>query len=573
MTNFEIKLLSLHEVSLWSRADGRHDNWPVVYTLDDGERIYIGESANAVTRMRQHLESEEKRELRSVRVVVGETFNKSACLDLESMLIRLAAAEGRFKVLNRNAGMSEADYYNRQLYQQLFEDIFQALKVEHGLFAKEIDEIKNLSTYKLSPFLPLVEDQRLVMSEMIHALLQKAQYRQSLTAVLLGEPGSGKTVLAIYLMKLLADVQRSGSTSDLDLQSPFGELFVDDTRYLLRSWKVRLVVPQQSLRASIKKVFQRTDGLDATWVMSPFEVGESEDFFDLLILDETHRLSRRANQASAELNRKFAAITSKLCPDKDFEAVTQLDWIKKKSNHQILMIDPMQSVRPADLPFELQMDVVAEAKKAGTFFHLSSQMRVRAGKDYVGYVRAILSDDEPPSRLHFPDYEFRLFWEFEAMRDAIRAQDSKYGLSRLLAGFAWPWRSKKDKTAYDIVIDGCTLRWNTMPTDWIESPNSVNEVGSVHTVQGYDLNYAGVIIGADLYYDENKKRIEVARQNYFDRKGKEGNKAQGWNVSDEDLRSYVLNVYSILLTRGVMGTYLYVVDDAMRRYISRFADA
>ena len=130
-----------------------------------------------------------------------------------------------------------------------------------------------------------------------------------------------------------------------------------------------------------------------------------------------------------------------------------------------------------------------------------SQMRVQAGSDYVAYVRRILDTTTtstlPPAEL-FEGYDFRMFDSVSEMRAEIRRKDAAVGLSRLLAGYAWAWKTKTDKTLYDIEIDGCQLRWNSTQTDWIASPKSVDEVGSIHTVQGYDLNYAGVIIGPDL---------------------------------------------------------------------------
>ncbi|PFV12832.1 AAA family ATPase, partial [Bacillus cereus] len=83
------------------------------------------------------------------------------------------------------------------------------------------------------------------------------------------------------------------------------------------------------------------------------------------------------------------------------------------------------------------------------------------------------------------------------MRRQILSRNGEHGLARLLAGYAWKWRSRKDRSAFDIEIGDVHLRWNSTDKDWINRPTSVNEVGSIHTVQGYDLNYAGVIIGPD----------------------------------------------------------------------------
>lgn len=100
--------------------------------------------------------------------------------------------------------------------------------------------------------------------------------------------------------------------------------------------------------------------------------------------------------------------------------------------------------------------------------------------------------------------------------------------------------------------------------DWIASKTSLEEVGSIHTVQGYDLNYAGVIIGGDLRIDPETGLLVADRKNYFDTKGKANNRTRGQTTTDDDLLRYITNAYRVLLTRGMRGTYLYVMDPLLR---------
>ena len=150
------------------------------------------------------------------------------------------------------------------------------------------------------------------------------------------------------------------------------------------------------------------------------------------------------------------------------------------------------------------------------------------------------------------------------MRDAIRDREREVGLSRLVAGFAWPWTSRKDKAAYDIEIDGVQLRWNQTDVDWVSSPTSVDEVGVIHTIQGYDLNYAGVIIGSDLRYDSDRGRLWFDRANYFDPTAANNMPRRGITFTDEEILGLVQNIYVVLLTRGMLGTYVYVCDEPLR---------
>ena len=589
MTPSEIKRLDFtrEAVDDWAPRDNRNINWPVVYVLDDatGARkpvrgahlndVYVGESRNAAARMRQHFDSPEKKHLSTIRVIVDERFNKSACLDLESFLIRMLAGDGAYRVLNRNDGITEADYYDRHSYQETFREVFEQLSRD-GVFTRSIPEIENSDLFKLSPFKALSQDQAVAVEDILEGLFQDLENNITSTIVIQGDPGTGKTVVAIYMIKLLVDIAKSAPAEDLDSDSLFSEFFAEGYRELLTDIRIGFVIPQQSLRESIKKVFRKTPGLSAEMVMTPFDVGMANHDFDVLIVDEAHRLNQRANQPSGVQNQKFQLITETLFGSDD-ATKTQLDWITAKSKHQIFLLDAAQSVRPADLPPEVLDALVRDARTAQRHYPLLSQMRVKAGSDYVAYVRRILgasSATDAPSlvarREDFGDYDLRLFDSVAEMHAEIRLRDAESGLARLVAGYAWEWKTKNDKLAYDIEIEGYPLRWNSVQTDWIASAKAIDEVGSIHTVQGYDLNYAGVIIGPDLRYNSATGKLFVDRASYFDVKGKENNKRLKKTYDDEDLLRFIRNIYAVLLTRSIHGTYVYVCDPALRAYLKQF---
>lgn len=569
MTSFEIAKWPFTEthLRLWRDEDPRFLNWPVVYILDDGKRVYVGETLNTASRMRQHLESEGRRSLKAVRLVLDGTFNKSVCLDLESQLIGLFAGDDKYKVLNSNKGVVNADYYDRERYRGTFKEIFQALR-EQNLFTRSIAEIENSELYKLSPFKALNRNQAVVMEDILEGLFDDLGSGAGSTIVVQGDPGTGKTIVAVYLLKLLRDIVNGVGVDEVDGDSMFSDYFTEENRQHLAEKRIGLVVPQQALRASLKRVFRKTPGLDQSMVLTPFEVGKSPEKWDLLVVDESHRLNHRANQASGPQNQSFGDINVKLF-GADLDHYTQADWIREQSTHQIFLLDSEQSVRPADLPQELQSALVQTARDDDRHYRLFTQMRVEGGADYVSYVRAIMRGEVPEPQT-FGDYEFRMFDDLGRMHEAIRARDIEVGLSRLVAGYAWEWKSKRDRTATDIEIDGQQLQWNQTQTDWITSSGAVDQVGSIHTVQGYDLNYVGVIIGPDLRFDTVKQEIVFDRANYFDKKGMENNPRLGITYSDEELRRLVANVYAVLLTRGVRGTFLYVVDPDLRRHLRQF---
>jgi DUF2075 family protein len=569
MTSFRVEHLPFDKAAIkdWMLPDGRHSNWPVVYAITGAKDVYIGETLNAIVRMRQHLENPEKNQLGALRIVVDETFNKSACLDLESYLIRLFAGDGRYRVLNRNEGITNADYYDRSRYRQTFEQVFEELRSQ-GIFTRTLPEIENSDLFKLSPYKALNELQAVVIEDILENLFVDIESDVGSTVVVQGDPGTGKTIVGIFLMKLLRDIQASTPSHKNDSDSLFSDFFAEGYPELLRGFRIGLVVPQQSLRASIREVFKRTPTLGPEMVLSPFDVGKSDIEYDLLIVDEAHRLSQRANQPAAALNRLFGEITGKLF-GKDDRETTQLDWIRAKSRHQVYLLDSAQSVRPADLPLKVQERLVAETQAAQRHYRLASQMRVLAGEDYVEYVRNVLAGDDPQP-ITFGEYDLRFYDDFGEMYEAIRQRDAEAGLARLIAGYAWRWRSKKDPSAADIELDGHGLRWNSTQVDWISSPGSIDEMGSIHTVQGYDLNYAGVIVGPDLRFDPAAGRLYIDRDSYFDTKGKENNPARGLVYTDDDLLRFIANIYGVLMTRGMRGTYIYVCDPALREYLRRY---
>ena len=284
-------------------------------------------------------------------------------------------------------------------------------------------------------------------------------------------------------------------------------------------------------------------------VLGPNDVVKKE--YDLLIVDEAHRLQRRKNIMGYgyfdRVNRRFGLDNNG----------TQLDWIMKSSKHQVFFYDENQSIKPSDIRPEDFRNI--NSKK----YTLNTQMRVEAGEEYIKFIEDIF-DLKSPQNTTFENYDFKVFDDIEEMVNEIKIKDKKYKLCRVVAGFAWPWHTnpgkKNRQQNYDIEINGLKLVWNSTAQDWVNSPNAVNEVGCIHTVQGYDLNYVGVIIGPEFFYDEEKRKFSIDREKYFDINGRNG------ITNPEELERYIINIYKTLLSRGIKGTYVYIVDESLRRY-------
>ena len=497
-------------------------NWPIVYILEGGDEAYIGETKGAFNRTSEHLDDPKRYKIKNIYVIADDEFNKSATLDIESSLIKYMAADSKYLLQNGNAGLIDSNYYDRERYQAKFQLLWQELK-RLELVNKNLDQIENEDLFKYSPYKALTEDQNRVVEDILNQL----ENGEPVQDIISGEPGTGKTIVATYLMKRLTTFKYS------------------------KDFKIGLVIPMTSLRKTLRKVFKSIKGLSPSMVIGPSDVVKQK--YDLLIVDEAHRLQRRINITNF---RDFDRVNSLLGLDK-YEG-NQLDWIVKSSTHQIIFYDQYQSIKPADIkPSALD-------KYRFKPFELSSQMRVKGGDDYIKYIRDIFNirQDQPKK---FKDYELKYFDSISKMVEEIKSKDQSVGLSRLLAGYSWNWvTNKNDNIDFDIEIEGIRLKWNSVTKDWVNSKDAVNEVGCIHTIQGYDLNYAGVIIGPEVSFDSNTNKIVIDKSKYLDFNGKRA-------ITDpKELEVYIKNIYKTLLTRGIRGTYVYVVDTSLRKYLQKF---
>ena len=566
MTDFKIETFPFAQGALPGELTELRD-WPVVYVLAGDKHAYVGETHNAISRMGQHLQIEERRKnLKVARVVVDETFNKSACHDLEAFLIKYLDGDDRFELMNKVAGQSNYNYYNRAAYQAAHEEIFERLRAE-GLFRSSIRDIENSDLFKFSPFKQLTDVQTAAVNNIAEGILTSLATAHRTTSVVEGGPGTGKTVVIITLLKLLQDIKSVAEGEEIleeDIDGPYGDLFLAGTRETLIGRRIGFVVPQQALRDTLTKVFKRSPALREVEILTPWQVGKSEKRWDLLIVDEAHRLSQYAAQSHGTLVAAFRTITERLYGSFD-PSITQLDWVQTQSDHQVFILDDGQSVIPADLPSNVISRIIDEAQAEGNRYLLESQLRVQASGDYVQYIRDLLSGANP-SPQGFKNYDLQFFDDPAEMHAAIRAENDRQGLARVVAGFAWRHVSKKHKDIHDITIGDYSVQWNRKLTNWVNSLTSIDEAGSIYTIQGYDLNIAGVIIGPDLVYRDGK--IQLDGSNYFDPRGNQrNNKLRGISYTDSDIQKFVENIYSVLLTRGIRGTYVHVVDLALREYL------
>ena len=240
----------------------------------------------------------------------------------------------------------------------------------------------------------------------------------------------------------------------------------------------------------------------------------------------------------------------------------ELDWILKNSDCQIFFYDDKQSVCPSDITKESFKSRLYARNRGIRPIALKEQMRIRAGASYVPYIYNVLFQKDISPQI-FPDYDFKLFETFEDMFKQIREKESIFGLSRLCAGYAWKWTAKDILNKPDIQLGYTKIFWNRQTSGWLRNENAKEEMGSIYTLPGVDLNYAAVVIGPEIYYDYQENKIKINKSSFFDNKVKR-------NTSEEELKRFILNTYAVFMTRGILGTYVYVCDDGLREYMKKY---
>ncbi|MEE1160381.1 MAG: DNA/RNA helicase domain-containing protein, partial [Atopobiaceae bacterium] len=285
--------------------------------------------------------------------------------------------------------------------------------------------------------------------------------------------------------------------------------------------------------------------------------------FDVLLVDESHRLKQYRNIVNRGSFKKTSTALGL-----DYQTCSEADWILDQARIPVFFYDPLQAVKPSSPSHEQFLATVGSAAEQP--ISLTEQMRCGGGSEYLEYVRDIIWGRDPEGTW-FEDYEFELHEDFLDFKECFEETLAENDLTRMVAGFAWPWATKgkagTPPETYDMEIEGIRLKWNCVQEGWVdrglEDPDVAREVGCIHTIQGYDLSNAFVIIGPDMKYDAAFDRPMADRGSYYDSNGKNG-------TTEEELLGYLRNIYYVLLTRGIESTHVYVCDSKLRDYFRRF---
>lgn len=579
----EIKSYPFNEeglIQLRNSQSGK--NWPVVYLLHDESSLYIGETTSAATRMGQHLKNDEKKNLTFIEIIDDGEFNKSVALDYEQRLIKYCSVDNRFKnILNKNKGQQAShDYYDRKKYQNNFRVLWQKLK-ENNLVNNSLEVIENDNIFKFSPYNALNGEQNEVSITIINEILDSFENCEKGISLVDGCAGTGKTVLAISIINSLVNAI---NIDDEMLEENDSEFIDEDKKKVLlrlkrhimhqrngKPFKIGFVFPMPGIRKTVQKVFKECgNGLVKGMVISPYDVVKEE--YDIIVVDESHRLSKRKNLTNFG---GFDKVCRKLGMDKN--KCNQLDWILSSARHTVLFYDKFQSIKSSDISYNEYQDSLNSYKEHFYEHALTTQMRCEGGDSYINYVKSIMNCSCDGFK-SIENYKFLLFDDVNEMINIVREKDEKFGLSKTVAGFSWEWKTKpkkkpKDNLDYynklvadgkfDIYIGEYKYIWNLASEDWVTRKDSRYTIGCIHTTQGYDLNYVGVIFGKEIDYNPETDSITITLDNFKDAKVKQ-------NTDPKIVEELIINTYTTILARGIKGCFVYACNPKMKEYLKKY---
>lgn len=376
----------------------------------------------------------------------------------------------------------------------------------------------------------MIDDQKIVFESIMTASL--SDERRKRVIIVEGGPGTGKTVVA---MNLLSRLLSEGKNA----------------QYVTKN-----SAPRTVYEAKLKGDFKKSSISNLFSGSGSFTATESNTF-DTLIVDEAHRLNEKSGM--------FQNLGE-----------NQVKELISAAQTTVFFIDESQKVSLKDIG--TKAEIRKWASKLGaevTETELASQFRCNGSDGYIAWLDNVLQIRETANEtLEGVDYDFRLVSSPTELRDLIYEKNKLNNRARLVAGYCWDWESKKDPSAYDIVFDESDfkMRWNLADDGmlWIMKESSVDQIGCIHTCQGLELDYVGVIIGPDMTFSGNTIQTSAAKRSSQDStiKGYRG------LLKSDPLHAEVLadeiikNTYRTLMTRGMKGCYVYCVDKCLQDHLN-----
>lgn len=375
----------------------------------------------------------------------------------------------------------------------------------------------------------MIDEQQVAYSYILETVETALRNDKKYTIVVQGGPGTGKSVIAVSLLaKLLHD---GYSTSYVSKNATPRNVY---SKYVTDGHK------KQSY---VSELFKGSGSF----------IGEKENRYDCLLVDEAHRLNDKSG----------------ICHNL---GTNQIMEIIKASRVSVFFLDEEQIVHVNDI------GTVNEIKKWAEYCHsefkcndnlrLTSQFRCNGSDSYIAFLDNLLEIRETANKSldDSLDFDFRVYDDPFAMREDLRKLNEIHNKARMVAGYTYDWVSSKDPEKMDIILqNGFQAQWNFKSTKtWAIDKESFDQVGCIHTSQGLEFDYIGVIIGKDLRYENGKVITDISKRSRSDASVRGINKKPN---SSELASRIIKDTYKVLLTRGQKGCFVYCEDKALANHI------
>lgn len=381
-----------------------------------------------------------------------------------------------------------------------------------------------------NPEFNLIDDQKVVFERIMELSRKCENDGKKRVLIARGGPGTGKTVIAI---NLLARLTQEGVFA----------------QYCSKNSAPRLVYAKKL------KGHRTKSSIDNMFKGSGSYVDAPKDAVGAILADEAHRLNEKSGLYGNQ-------------------GVNQIHEIIHAARLSVFFIDESQRVTVKDIGSVDEIKHWATFNNAEVFEdELSSQFRCNGSDGYLAWLDDVLEIRETANyNLEAPNYEFMVFDSPEEMRNRVVERNQSSNKARILAGYCWNWpkAGRSDTNTHEIKIGDFEISWNLDGGEsFAISPTSINEAGCIHTTQGLEFEYVGVIIGDDLRYEDGALVTDFKKRAKTDQSIKGLKKMEG----DDPERAHRLadqiikNTYRTLMTRGMKGCYVYATDKGLRDYL------
>lgn len=508
-------------------------NYPVIYVLNSNKEAYIGETVYFKNRMRAHLKT--RKNINKINLIKHDEFNRSATFHLETKLINYFLGDEKYTLQNKSKTASDFthNYFNKPYYdQQLFKELWQKL-YENQLVDHELHIIENKDIFKLSPFKELSMEQLELKEKVLdfcenNVRASTSEYGNLL--VIEGEAGVGKSVVLSSIFNTIQERAEEASSS-------------------LYKTENYLVVNHEEMFKTYKGIAKQVKHLKANNFSKPTplvnKLQKASKKADIIFVDEAHLLLTKPDAYN------------------NFYGNNHLEELLKLAKVVVIIYDQDQVLKLKSLWSATTLANLKKLSRVSEEYQLTNQFRMQANDEVLNWINAFKQKRLLPIP-HDDHYEFKIFETLKSMHNQIKKQNTMYGLSRVVSTFDYV--HKKDGGTYYINESNNEYKmpWNTTSTKytWAEKPDTIDEAGSIYTIQGFDLNYVGVVLGPSVQYDEVQDMIVIDTSKYMDKGAYAG--IEGITNVNEAKEKIVLNSINILMKRGIKGLYIYASDEALR---------